>query len=221
MRILGIVEVEKLDATHDAHRDGGNLPRERNALDAALLARGDERLVERHPGTGDGCGTGSTICLDNVAVHGYRELTKVAKVTHGAQRAPHQAFDLHRAALATLVLARRPTVGRRREHGILCRDPAILARTAPLGHAVRNGRRAEHARVAKLCQARAVGVLHDAGGQFDRAHLVNRPAKAALGLGGALLGHGVSRLPALDRRRSCNGASRLAPTGPDLLHGGR
>ena len=42
-------------------------------------------------------------------------------------------------------------------------DPARMRPLAPVGHALLDGRRAEHARVAKLHEARPVGVLHDVG----------------------------------------------------------
>ena len=69
-----------------------------------------------------------------------------------------------------------------RQHGVLRRYPTGLGALAPARHALLDGGSAQHARIAKLGQARTVGVLHDAAGKLDGAQLIGGAAVGAIDL---------------------------------------
>ncbi len=71
--VFAIIEIEHRHALarlfgDDAAGDGGDLGRHRHLVDLALLHQPLERLVQRHPGAGDGGGAGAAIGLEHVAI---------------------------------------------------------------------------------------------------------------------------------------------------------
>ena len=166
---------------HQAHTDSGDLPGQGKALHLPSGNGTVECLVEGHPGARDAGRTCAAICLDDIAVTGNRELAKALQVHDGTQAPAHQALNLHGTTLAALVLALAARVGGSGQHGILGRDPAGMGALAPAGHALLHRGRADDARIAKLGQARAIGVLHHVGGELYGSHLIVGASIGTLG----------------------------------------
>ena len=180
--VLGIIQVEQGVAVDNAHRDGSNLARERDALDLAGLDPHSKGVVQRHPGTGNARRTRAAIRLDHIAVDGNGVLAERLHVDDGTQAAADEALDLHGAALTLGVLALATLTGRCRQHGILCGYPTGLGALAPARHALLDGGGTKHARVAELSQARAVGMFHNTTGELDGAQLIGGTAVGAVDL---------------------------------------
>ena len=153
--------------------------------------------------------------LDHVAVDGDGDLAELLHAHDAAQASADEALNLHAAALARAVLALRPARRRRGEHGVLGGDPtAAVARAAPLGHPLLDGRAAQDARVAELGEARPGGGLDHVVGELDRPHLVHGAAKAALAM---LVGRGHGLLASLQRNpgAALAGRGRLCMVGDE------
>ena len=182
MAVLGIIQVEQGVAVDDAHGNGGNLARERDALEFSRLDPHGKGVVQRQPGTGNARRTRAAIGLDHIAVDGNGVLAERLHVDDGTQAAADKPLDLHGAALAVGMLALAAFTGRGRQHRIFRRYPAGLGALAPTRHTLLDGGGAQYARVAELRQARAVGVLHDAAGELNGAQLVCGAAVGAVDL---------------------------------------
>ena len=183
MAVLGVVEVKKRPAVHNTGRDRGDLAGKGQAVELVAAHEAHERIVQRDPRARDGCRARAAVGLDHVAVDGDGNLAELLHAHDAAQASADEALDLHAATLARAVLALRPARRRRGEHGVLGGDPtAAVARAAPLGHSLLDGRAAQDARVAELGEARPGGGLDHVVGELDGAHLVHGAAKAALAM---------------------------------------
>ena len=182
MTVLGIIQVEQGVAVDNAHGNRGDLARERDALELTRLDPHGKGVVQRHPGAGNARRSRAAVCLNHIAVDGDGVLAERLHVDDGTQAAANEALNLHGAALAVGVLALAALAGRCRQHGVLRRYPTGLGALAPARHTLLDGGGAQHARIAKLGQARTVGVLHDAASKLDGAQLIGGAAVGAIGL---------------------------------------
>src|SRR5262249_51904089 len=108
--VLGIIEVERRLALHDAHADGGHaIAEDRGERNAGLAADG---VRQRDEAACNGSGASTAIGLDHVAVDPHGALAELAAIDHGPERAAYQALDLLRAATWPTILTRRAGVGR-------------------------------------------------------------------------------------------------------------
>ena len=112
--VLGIIQVEQGVAVDDAHGNGGNLARERDALEFARLDPHGKGVVQRHPGAGNARRTRAAIGLDHIAVDGNGVLAERLHIDDGTQAAADKPLDLHGAALAVGMLALAAFTGRGR-----------------------------------------------------------------------------------------------------------
>src|SRR5205823_1080009 len=87
--------------------------------------------------------------------------------------ASDEPLDLYRAPTGTAArLAGRARMRGARQHAVLRRDPALILALQMGRHFLFDRRRADHARIAHLDQARAFGIGHKAARQFHRTHLI-------------------------------------------------
>ena len=182
MAVLGIIQVEQGVAVDNTHGNRSNLARERDALELTRLDPHGKGVVQRHPSAGNARRSRTAVCLNHIAVDGDGVLAERLHVDDGAQATADQTLNLHGATLAVGVLALAALAGRCRQHGVLRRYPTGLGALAPARHALLDGGSAQHARIAKLGQARTVGVLHDAAGKLDGAQLIGGAAVGAIDL---------------------------------------
>jgi hypothetical protein len=114
----------------------------------------------------------------HAAIQMHGSLPERREVSDRAERASYQPLDLLRAAglLAARRFALGAGVGRARQHAVFGGDPAAPAVFQERRHALLHARGAQHPRVAERDQARALGVLGEAGHDFDGAHFVGRAA---------------------------------------------
>mgnify|MGYP000721368911 CR=1 FL=1 len=199
MAVLGIIQVEQGVAVDDAHGNSGNLTGKRNALELARLDPHGKGVVQRHPGAGDARRTRAASAWitsqSTVTVYSPRRfmLTTVRRL-----RPIKRSISMERPLrLACSRLQRLPV-----DAGSIAYSAVTQPALAPLRsrNALLDGGGAQHARVAKLCQARAVGVLHDAAGELNGTQLVCGAAVGAVDLhifhGTILSAKDVAKTPA-------------------------
>ncbi len=138
--------------------------------------------MQSNPSARYACRARAAICLQHVAIDSDRILAQRTHIANVSQAAANQALNLHTAALAIACLALGAAISGSRQHGVFRRYPAQLRSAAPRRQAVLDGGSAQHARVAKLHQARTQGVFHNLARKRDRTHLVSSAAFCALDL---------------------------------------
>lgn len=84
------------------------------------------RKLQRHVGTGDGGCTCPTVSDDDVAVNHQGPLAELFKVNDGTQGAANQSLNFLSAARSPFPLSVATSVRRRREHGVLRREPPLI-----------------------------------------------------------------------------------------------
>ncbi len=180
-RVLLVVEVEQDRLAHLADRDGGHVVGDRQLGGGARAALLAQALDERDEGAGDRGAARAAVGLQHVAVDPDRALAERLHVDHRAQRAADQALDLvgaaRRAALRDL--ARHARVGGARQHPVLRGHPALALALEERRHLVLEAHGADDAGVAELDEARALGVLQEAGRELDRPELRRAAAVGA------------------------------------------
>ena len=102
-RVLGVVQIERRLAGHDAHADRGHAVAQHGGGGQAGNPR--DGVGQGHEAAGDGGGARAAVGLDHVAVHPHRALAELGAIGHRAQRAADEALDLLRAAARPAVLA--------------------------------------------------------------------------------------------------------------------
>ena len=152
---------------------GHRLPRHRTGK--KHLFAGDPK---RHPGAGDRRGPGAAIGLDHIAVELDLMLAEGLKVGDRPQSPSDQPLDFQ--CPATLLAARGLAVGAAvrgtRQHAVFGCHPAPSAVAKKMRHAILNRRRAQHMRVAELCQTGSLGMQRHAWFKGDGAEICRRAA---------------------------------------------
>jgi hypothetical protein len=178
--VFFVGEVEQDVAVDDADGGGGDHLFQGRGFEGA----GGYELVEREgqgdAGSGDGCGAGSAVGLEDVAVEDDSALAEGLHVYDAAEAAADEALDLVGAAadLAAFGLASGAGEGGAGKHAVLGRDPAAAGVAEPAGDALLDGGVAEDAGVTGL---------HE-DGAFGHGDVARGDAGGAEGVGGALVG---------------------------------
>src|SRR5690606_33250270 len=116
-----------------------------------------------------------------VAVHLERVLAPGEVIDHRADAAADEPLDFLRTAPEVAAFAWRTRVRGTRQHRVLGREPPFAPTLLPAGHAILDGNRAEHARVAEAHEAGAFGVGREVALQRDGTQRVGR-ASARTGI---------------------------------------
>ena len=179
--VFFVAEVEEGVAVDDADAGGGDHLLEGVGFEGAggdELAEGDG---EGAAGSGDGCGAGSTVGLEDVAVEDDGALAEDAHVYDGAEGAADEALDLVSAAadFSFFGLAGATGEGGAGEHAVLCGNPAAAGVAHPAGDAGFDGGVAEDAGVAGFDEDGTFGGGDVAGSDAGIAENVCGPVVGA------------------------------------------
>lgn len=174
--VLGVVEVEDggilINTRGDAcdeffHREGFDFSR----CEEFVESDGDGDAT-----TGDGCGAGPAVGLQDIAIEPDGPWSEGLEVDHGPERASDEPLDFGRAAIES---ARRDialfTVERRiREHIVFGGEPATADFLVfhPSWHVFLHGGSADDACVAKGDEGGSCGMGGDSGLERDGAELI-------------------------------------------------
>ena len=144
------------------------------SLQAATLLDDCQGIDQRDHGASDRRGAGTAVGLDHVAIDVQGDVTQLAHVQRGTQRAADQALDFQGAAtlLATAGFALVTLTGGARQHAVFGSQPTLALAFEEARHAVFNADRADDLGVTELDQYRPFGVLGVVAGDADRAELI-------------------------------------------------
>ena len=142
--------------------------------------------MHRHPGAGDRRGARAAIGLQHIAVDLDGSLTQSIEVDDRAQAATDQTLDFLGATrlLATRGLAIIAGIGGPRQHAVFGGHPALALAAQKRRHFFFDARGAQHPRITKFDQHRALGMAGESAGQTDGTQGILGAAARALGCGG-------------------------------------
>jgi len=134
-----------------------------------LRSHPGHRIVQCHPGAGDGGRARTAIGLQHVAVNDDLLLGKRREIGDRAQRTANQPLDLLRAAglLADGCLASHAVIGGARQHAIFSRHPATARALEPRRHLFGDRGRAQHMGLAEADKAGALGLARHGAFEGD------------------------------------------------------
>src|SRR5687768_16806284 len=128
-----IVEIQAGHAIDDSDADSGDAPAHRRRRHVAVGDEPPEGVVNSHACTGDRGGAGSTVSLEDVAVHANGELSEREVIDHGANAPTNESLNFLRAAAELRSLAGRAGSRGAGQHCVLGGDPALTFALLPPG----------------------------------------------------------------------------------------
>src|ERR1019366_4739353 len=181
-RVFFVTEIEHDLAVHDADAGGGHVVANRNGLEHAGFDHGGHGQTHGDKSSGDGCGAGASISLDDIAVDEDGALAELVHVGDGAQGAANEALNFVGASAGASLGHFARTAGQcgARQHAVLGGDPAFAAVTQKLRNGVLYGGGADDTRIAQFDQARAFSGGDIAGDDVQRPDLVGSAIVGAI-----------------------------------------
>lgn len=181
LRVFFVGEVEEGGTLDDADAGRGDELAEGRGLEGSGGGETIEGDGECGAGAGDGCGAGTSVGLEDVAVEDDGALAEGLHVDGGAERAADETLDFVGAAtdFAAFGFARGAGEGGAWKHAVFGGDPAAAAVAEPDGNALLDGCVAEDPGVSDFDEDGALGHGGIAGGEADGAHLVRLAAGGA------------------------------------------